>query len=199
MTFKNDINYGKKMSLEEQETLLPLSFKGEKKSCEILKQKELLETENIYSSNYISMISTAKYLSEELNLPINIENQLNERKIGHLSMSNEKILKETQAHDFDFHLPNGESINQVKERMKKFLKSIIGKHFNKTTTLFTHDVAASALFSIWCEKGYNLENQLILTYQEEVIIDGAFHNFRIFKLEFEETKLKNIEWLNKDE
>lgn len=196
---KNKIIYKKEMSEEQQRELQPLNLKGEKNSSALSKIEELKETKTIYTSIYISAISTAKYLSEELDLKINVDDRLNERKVGIVKENNEKFLKEMQEHDFDYKLHNGESLNQVADRMKQVIKEILREHQEETITIFTHDIALEALFSIWCEKGFNLENQLILNFKDDVIMDGAFHPIRIFVLEFDEMKLKNILWINKND
>ena len=184
---------------ENKKELLPLSFKGEKTASEFLKIEGIKNTQAIYASNHMAMISSAKYLSEELGIALWVEEKLKERKVGILGTNTEQFLKETQEHDFYYKFHNGESMQMTQERMKEVLKDILFRHPNKTVTVYTHDIALEALFSTWCEKGYNLDNQMILNYKEEVIMDGAYHPYRIFKLEFEEMKLLSMTWLNKNE
>jgi len=197
--FKNKFIYRKDITEEQQRETCPLSFKGEKKASELLKNQELLNVKTIYSSNYHSAMSSAKYLSEECNLPIYIDERLKERKIGILGNTKERQFKENQEHDFDYKLHNGESINMVKERMKTCLKDALFHNEDETIAIFTHDIAIASLLTLWCETGFNLENQLILNYKDNVIIDGAYHPFRIFCLEFDEDKLKNMIWVNEKE
>lgn len=197
--FKNEIRYLKEIPKEKQKELLPLSFKGEKTASEFLKIEGIKKTKIIYASNHVAMINTAKYLSEELNVPIWIDEKLKERKIGILGSNSEHFLKEMQEHDFDYKFHNGESLQSTQNRMKEILKDILFRHPDKTIAVFTHDIALVALFATWCEKGYNLDNQMILNFKEEVIIDGVFHPFRIFKLEFDDMKLVNMTWLSKNE
>lgn len=197
--FKNEIKYLKDTPKEKQKELLPLSFKGEKTASEFLKIEGIKKTKIIYTSNNISMISSAKYLSEEQNIPIWVEEKLKERRVGILGSNTEQFLKETQEHDFHYKFHNGESMQMTQDRMKEVLKDILFRHPNEKVAVFTHDIALEALFSTFCEKGYNLDNQMILNYKEEVIIDGAYHPYRIFKLEFEEMKLLSMTWLNKNE
>lgn len=197
--FKNEIRYLKEIPKEKQKELLPLSFKGEKTASEFLKIDGIKKTKRIYSSHYIASVSTAKYLSEELNVPIWIDEKLKERRIGILGANSEHFLKEMQEHDFDYKFHNGESMKNVQDRMKEIVKDILFRHQDETIAVFSHDIALEALFATWCEKGYNLDNQMILNFKEEVIIDGVFHPFRIFKLEFDDMKLINMIWLNKNE
>ncbi len=188
-----------KRSDEEEKERTLLSFKGEKKASLLKKEEDLQNVTAIYSSNYMSAIGTAKYISEEFDLPIFIDERLKERKTGILGVNNERFLKETQEHDFDYKLHNGESLNMVQERMKNCLKDILFHQEDQTVAIFTHDMATEALLSIWCEKGYNLENQMILNYKDRVIMDGAYHPMRTFQLIFEQDKLKDLLWKNEKE
>lgn len=193
-TLKNERIYKKEMNEEQKKESCLLSFQGEKKASLLLKKEELKQVKTIYASNYNTAIGSAKYLSEELDLPIYIDDRLKERRLGILGTMDERILKETQEHDFNYKLHNGESINMVLERITPCLKDILFSCEEETVAVFTHDTVIEALFTIWCEKGFSLENQMILNYKDKVIIDGAYHKFRIFRLDFECDKLKNITW-----
>ena len=58
-----------------------LSVEGEKKSEEISKLQELKDINILWSSNYVRAISTAKYIAYKNNIEINIDSNLNERKL----------------------------------------------------------------------------------------------------------------------
>ena len=58
-----------------------LSVEGERKAQEISKLKELSNIDVLWSSNYVRAISTAKYIAEQNNIEINIDENLNERKL----------------------------------------------------------------------------------------------------------------------
>lgn len=191
---KNERIYKKELNEEQKKEDNLLSFKGEKIASELLKKEQFKKIKTIYSSNYKSAIGSAKYLSEELDLPIYIDDRLKERRVGIVGTNDEFFLKEMQEHDFDYKYHNGESLNMVIERMKTCLKDILFHNEEETVVIFSHDIAIESLFTIWCEKGYSLENQMILNYKDHVIIDGAYHAHRIFHLEFEGDKLRNITW-----
>lgn len=193
-TLRSNCIYKKEISDEQKREDTLLSFKGEKTACELLKKAELKQVKTLYASPYKSSIGSAKYLSEELDLPIYIDSRLKERRIGILGTNDETFLKETQKHDFDYKFHNGESLNMVIERMKNCLKDILFHNEDETVAVFSHDIAIESLFTIWCEKGYSLENQMILNYKDQVIIDGGYHPTRLFRLEFEGDKLRNIVW-----
>ena len=94
------------------------------------------------------------------------------------------MITEIQENDFDYKLPNGESLNDVKRRMVRFVREILNEHEDKTIALFTHNVAITCLLSEWCDKGFNLDNRLILNYHDEAIIDGAWDGINIIELVF---------------
>ena len=48
------------------------------------------------------------------------------------------------------------------------------------------------LLSNWCTKGFNLDNRLILNYQEEAIIDGTWDGINIIELIFDQKELVSI-------
>ena len=58
-----------------------LSVEGEKKAEEISKLSELQNIDVLWSSNYVRALSTAKYISLENNIEINIDKNFNERKL----------------------------------------------------------------------------------------------------------------------
>ncbi len=196
---KENMLYKKELSEEEKKEKTLLSRKGEQMASKLAKAEKLNEVSAIYSSNYLSAMESARFLSEEKHLGICVDERLKERKVGILGNNNERFLKETQEHDFDYKLHNGESLNMVQTRMKECLKEILRKHENETIAIFTHDFAVKSLLCLWCDIGYNLENQLILTRQEEVMMDGGYHPFRMFCLEFEQGKIKKISWEEIDE
>ena len=47
--------------------------------------------------------------------------------------------------------------------------------------------------SLYCEKGFNLDNRLILNYNDNSIIDGTRTNFDVFKIDYENGQVTNIE------
>lgn len=54
-----------------------LSVKGEKQAEELSKLNELNNIQELWSSNYVGAISTAKYIAYENNIDINIDLNLN--------------------------------------------------------------------------------------------------------------------------
>ena len=61
-----------------------LSVHGEEQSKRLSKNIELNNINVIWSSSYTRAKATAKYIANTNNLPINIDSNLNERKLGNL-------------------------------------------------------------------------------------------------------------------
>lgn len=166
----NNIDYLKDENIDSKREKRPLSIEGENMASQIAALEELENISSIYSSGFASALGTAKYLSSKLNLTINIENKLNERKIGvATNKTNFQFYKENQEHDFDYKLPNGESFNNTKERLTKIFKEITKLNQDEEIAIFTHTLAVNALLSNWCEIAYNLDNNLILNFNDEVV------------------------------
>ena len=61
-----------------------LSVYGEEQSKRLSENEELTNIDVIWSSSYTRAKATAKYIANSNKLPINIDNNLNERKLGNL-------------------------------------------------------------------------------------------------------------------
>lgn len=188
----NNILYKTDDSLESKREKRPLSIEGEKRALKLSKEEVLQDINLIYSSSYSSAIATSKYIAENLELTINVSNKLNERKIGLLEDKTLRFFKEQQEHDFNYRLNGGESINSTKTRITSALKEIIKDNEDMNILVVTHTTAIISYLLNYCEKGYNLDDRLILNYDENVIIDGTTNGLDIFKLEFENETILNI-------
>ena len=188
----NNIMFPVKESLEQKREKRILSIEGEEESKRLANLAYLQNVQAIYSSSYVMSIATAKYLAKHLELDIHIKSEIGERVIGNLGDKKIRMISELQENDFNYKLSGGESLNEVKSRMVRFIKQILEKHEDKTVALFTHNVAITCLLSEWCKKGFNLDNRLILNYKEEAIIDGAWDGINIIELVFDGKELVSI-------
>lgn len=169
-----------------------LSIEGEKES-ELLTKLPYFEKINlIYTSNYVMSIGTAKYLARKLGIDINITKEIGERILGELGDKKIRMVSEMQENDFNYKLSGGESLNNVKNRMLNFLNKVLKEDKDKNIAIFTHNVAITSLLSEYCEKGFNLDNRLILNYHNKAIIDGAWDGITIIELTFEDNELIDI-------
>ena len=191
----NNIDYLNDETMDEKRVKRPLSVQGEIFAQNISNIPELQNVTSIYSSGFASALGTAKYLSDKLNITINIENKFNERKVWQTNKQNNfKYFKENQEHDFNYKLPNGESFNMTKERVTKAFREMTKINQDEEILIFTHTIAVNSLLSNWCEIAYNLDNNLILNFNDEVV-DSVSGNL-ILSLTFDDKlnlkEIKNI-------
>lgn len=188
----NNLVFPSKERLEQKREKRILSIEGEEESKRLANDENLQNVQYIYSSSYVMSIATAKYLAQKLELDINIKSELGERILGDLGDKKIRMINELQENDFDYKLVGGESLNDVKKRMNNFVNQLLVKHEDKSIALFTHNVAITCLLSNWCSKGFNLDNRLILNYEDDAIIDGTWDGINIIELVFDTKKLISI-------
>lgn len=191
---KIKVLYSKETTFNEVREKTMLNSKGEEKAKSLLNIKELENIEAIYSSLYFGALATCKYIAESLELDINVDKRLNERVIGQLGCNEYRFLKVTQEHDFSYKLSNGESINDVKKRMEDFLIDLL-ESTEKNVLVVTHNVALFSLMTNWCNKGFNLNDRMILDYKDEVVFDGVFHEMDLIEVLFDDGKFISIKRL----
>ena len=169
-----------------------LSIEGEKASQELSLKEEFQDVNKIYASNYVMALETAKYLASKLNIDINIRRELGERILGNLGDKKIRMVQEMQENDFNYKLPGGESLNDVKSRALRFLNQTLINDKDLKIVMFTHNVLITALLLVYCDAGFNLDNRLILNYHDEAIIDGVWKDIRVIELTFNDQELLNI-------
>ena len=193
-TPKNNL---KNISIHDSKQILNeksfLSVSGEKRAEELSKMEELQNIDAVYSSSYVRSLETAKYIALENNTIINIDDRLNERKIGDMGDMDWREFYRLQMKDFDFKLSGGESINQVKKRMIAAMKNILMFETGNRVAVVSHSTALTCLLSAWCETGRNYNGEIILSYNGESIIDGSFTAPMVFKVVFDGMNVLSIE------
>lgn len=188
----SNLNFDNNEPLKSRREKRILSIEGEKES-EILSQERFLENvSSIYSSPYVMSIGTAKYLARNLKLDIIINPSIGERIIGDLGDRKIRTLNEMQENDFNYKLSGGESLNEVKKRMLYFIDYLLKHEKDKTIAVFTHSMAITCLLSEYAEKGFNLDNRLILNYNKKAIVDGTWDGISVIEMQFSGEKLEDI-------
>ncbi len=170
----------------------PLSIKGEKAAREVC---SLIDADVIYSSAYASALDAAKYYADFKKIEINVNSDLNDAVIGKMNGKNIQMLRFMQERNFDFKFNEGESLNDVSKRMKKVVLNILKQNEGHNIVIFTHKRALLGFLMPYLSSGYNLEERLILSYNDEVIIDDVNHDVDIIRLDIENNEFKNIEVL----
>ena len=179
-------------TLKDEKTML--SVIGEKRA-EILCNKDIFnDIDVIYASNMVRSQQTAKYLCTRLNLPLNIDERLNERKVG---IRNSDLVKDwytKQYLDPKYKTKEGESQEEVSLRMHSFINEAIKKHKDKKVAVFTHGYAITYALLKWC-KLLSITDDRVLTYEfnNKIIYNKILNAPEVFKLTFDNDKLLNIE------
>ena len=168
-----------------------LSVEGERKAEEISKLRELSNIDVLYSSNYVRAISTAKYIASQNNIEINIDENLNERKLGdlealeklgqnmHHTFTVEQLLDETLKNK------DGESRTEVVKRMEELLNNILTENLGKNIAIVSHGASIKFILMNWC----NLNNNYELEYNSSII---NVNSPSVIKLVFDNKKLVGL-------
>ena len=131
-----------------------LSVHGEEQSKKLSENIELNNIDFIWSSSYTRAKATAKYIANTNNLPINIDSNLNERKLGNLEelgkFMNGKSTRDPsqeQLLDRTYKTSNGESAEDTRQRMNKFFDKILKEYEGKKIAVVSHRRFNKVLFT----------------------------------------------------
>lgn len=182
----DDIVYETDEPLEEKRINRPLSIEGEKMAVKLVKK---IKANIVYSSSYASSIASAKYFASVKKCNIVINSFLNDLRVGDLGNRNIQMLRFMQERNFDFKFNRGESLSDVNKRMNIAIDRILKKNSNKNIVIFTQKSAITGYLLDKLEKGYNLDDRLILSFNDKVIIDDANQDVNIIKICFEKGKI----------
>ena len=182
------ISINNKDSLQIQNEKWGLTINGEKLAEKKSQLNELANFDMVISSNYVRAISTAKYFTKD---KLFIDDNFGERKSGINNWDElPKDFGKKQFDDFNYKLPNGESINEVIEREYNSLINILNNYHDKKILIVGHSTALASLFSKWCEIGYTDGYK----FNGKQFFDGKWSYCETFKLEFDyNNNLINIE------
>ena len=170
-----------------------LSVYGEKQSQKLSENIELSHIDSIWSSSYTRAKATAKYIASKNNLPINIDSNLNERKLGNLKelgefMKDKKTQDPSQEQLLDrkFKTSDGESAEDTRQRMTKFFDKILQEYNGKKIAVVSHGGSIKFFLLNWCE----VNDDVKLVYKNTVL---DITSPCLLKLTFRENELVNIE------
>lgn len=169
-----------------------LSVKGEEQSKRLSENPELQNIDVIWSSSYARAKATAKYIAYRNNIDINIDSRLNERKLGNLEdlskwMKNKPFgVVQAYLQDKKWKAREGESCEEVTERVTIFLQKILQENDGKKIVLVSHGALISFLLTNWCE----LNEEMKLVFNNKII---EIKEPSVTKLTFDKQKLISIE------
>lgn len=164
------------------DVLRELTEEGINSSKKLVNQFASIAIDRFYSSPYRRSIDTIKPLADSKNKQITIVDDLRERKLSDGWIDNFNEVAQKQWEDFNYKLPNGESLNEVQERNIGALNSILAISRNETVVIGTHGTALSTIINYY-QKDFKFE-----------MFNKYKHEFPwIVKFEFSETVNENIE------
>lgn len=122
-----------------------LSVQGEEQAKRLSGNIELNNIDVIWSSSYTRAKATAKYVANINNLPINLDNNLSERKLGNLKElgefmkdKNTRDPSQEQLLDRKFKTSDGESAEDTRKRMTEFFDRRLKEYEGKKIAVVSH-------------------------------------------------------------
>ena len=135
-----------------------LSIEGEADSKKLSENEELKSIDIIWCSSYARAKQTAKYISRENDLSLNLDDRLSERKLGNLKelaifMKDKKTRDPSQEQLLypKFKTSDGESAEDTNKRMTEFLNEILEKYKEKRIVIVSHGGSIKFLLLNWCQ------------------------------------------------
>ena len=176
----NNFNYE---SLQEKNEKRILSVEGEQIAFNWFNHDEFDNIKEVFSSNYVRAIGTAKYLADKNNSKVVVVPEFGERKIGIKSW--DEYPSDFEIHQFNdnnYKLKNGESLNEVREREFKALINILNSSKSNRIAIVFHSTAMMILLKTWCEVSYDSNYY----FKGNKFFDGKWNYCETFKLVFDE-------------
>lgn len=122
---------------------------GEKQLKALAERFADISFDYIYSSDLKRTYKTAQAVNSHLKLPISKDEGLREIKGGRWENQPWDILAKEHKDDFyrwenepgDFKMPDGESFNELSERICNTIYKVLGRHKDKTVCIVSHGAA----------------------------------------------------------
>lgn len=173
-----------------------LSPKGERRAKILSEIDELQDIDVVISSNYVRAMSTAKYIADKNNKELIVIDDFGERKFGINSWDElPENFENKQLEDESYKMSNGESRKEVTQRMLNALNNVLDEYNGKKMVIVSHATAMNFLFMKLCEIKSDTEDECSskFYFNDKEFFDGKYDAPELFKLEFEDKKLINIE------
>ena len=176
-----------------------LSIEGESRAKLLSEKEELQNIDVVYTSNCVRTLQTAKYLMEKESLKANIDERLDERKVGKTNDKEYPDWFERQYFDENFKTDGGESQKEVRERFEEVIDEIIKKHKDKRIAVFSHGYAITFFLLKYCKLISIIDKKLKYEFNNKVIFDKRINAPEVFKLTIENNKLVDIRIIEFDD
>lgn len=182
---------------EEYNRNMILSVEGEEKAKKLCTIEELKNIEELYSSNSARAIATAKYLSEEINLPIKLDSRINEIEFDikyHSEVPDDFNYR--MFNNKDLKIKTHESFNEMDQRLNNFIKEILDSD-KKSVAIVMHGLILLSYLGYLAEETYDGKNFKI-TFNGNEILNGLPSNPDVYKIVYEDKKVVDIERIQLD-
>ena len=177
-----------------------LSVEGEKRAEVLASVEELQNIDVVYASNCVRTLQTAKYLLKAQNLPVTLDERLDERRFGEPNSDEFPDWFERQYLDENFKTVGGESQKDVRQRMNEAIDEILKENTGKRIAVFSHGYAITFYLMQWYKLlDVNSEQKLTFEYKGNVVYDRKINAPEVFKLTIgDNNEVENIEVIDID-
>ena len=183
-------------SLVSNEKII-LNVIGEERAKILCNHKELQNIDVVYTSNCVRTLQTAKYLLENQNLKANIDDRLDERRVG---KRNDDIYPDwlfRQFLDPTFKTEGGESQIDVQNRFSEVIDEILKKYKNKRIAVFSHGYAILFYLLKYCKLLEINEERIKIEFNGKVFFDKRINAPELFKIIIDDNQeIREIELIN---
>jgi broad specificity phosphatase PhoE len=194
-------NYGvleNKDSEQIQNEKVILSSEGEERALLFAKNCELQDIDEVWASNYVRAIQTAKYICDNNNKKLNISSAFDERHYGLVNENDDiGLFWVNQFVDESLKKEKGESRVDVANRMKIKIDDIVERNKDKKVAIVCHNACILFYILQYCKlEKINGIKRLTISYNDKVLIeDGIMKSPSMMKLEFDGKQLVNISYM----
>lgn len=183
-----------------KEEKIILSVVGERRAELLSKKEELQNIDVAFASNCVRTLQTAKYLLEAQNLKVNIDERLDERRVG---KPNDDIYPDwfiKQYFEEDFKTEGGESQKDVRNRVAEVFDEVIDKYKGKRIAIFSHGYAITFFLLRYCKLLDIHDGKLKYEYNGKILFDKKINAPEVFKFTIDDNNLvQNIELIEFDD
>lgn len=143
------IRHAKPDFSEKQDDIRPLSQEG-LQDCQLINQFfEHRSVDHILSSPYKRAYETIVNLAKQKQLRIVCDERFRERQITNHWIKDFNSFARQQWQDFTYHLPNGEALEQVQQRMLAGLTATLQTYPNQSIVISSHGTAISTIIQYY--------------------------------------------------
>lgn len=127
----------------------PLTEEGLRDSLEVTRVLKNKNVDVLISSPYKRSMDTIGDLAKTLGKEIFTDDDLRERNAGSWHGDNFLEYIKNQWADFNYHIKDGESLNEVQLRNIRALKKVLSSHKGENVVIATHGTALSTILNFY--------------------------------------------------